>query len=134
MGYEKERKNARNGGKPRTTKQRVDWQGFVDIILSQGDKEKLASESLLPDDFVGVLEYFHQNGYKISFSPDKAHQCVIATITGVEDDCLNVGYSLSGRGPSIEKALAVLWYKHSVLASEGLWSNVGSDRGGDLYG
>lgn len=134
MGVEKERKNGRQNARPATSKQRIEWQGFADIVLSESDKEKLAAESLLPDDFVGVLEYFHSHGYKVSLSPDKAHSCIIATITGVEDDCLNVGYSLSGRGPNLEKAVAVLWYKHAVLAVEGVWANVASNRSGNLYG
>lgn len=134
MGYEKERKNARNAKPRSTSKQRQDWQGFVNITLSQADQEAIGSAELLPDDFVGILAGLSELGYKVSFSPDKEHSCVICTATGVEDDCLNVGFSLSGRGPDISSALAVLWYKHDVLAQRGLWTNVGTSRAGNLYG
>lgn len=108
--------------------ERVSWQGFIDIPLSTEDKEALSSVELLPDDFCGIVEWFVEGGYKLSFNADTAHNCVIAAATGMSDACLNQGWTTSGRGPNYIGALNSLYYKVHILAKDGLWSNVGEGR------
>lgn len=104
------------------------WQGFVDIPLSSEDKELLASTDVLSDDVFGMLAWLLDAGYKVSITSDTAHNCYIASATGVSDACINAGYTTSGRGPSLERAVHVLYHKVVYLAKEGLWTNVGGDR------
>ena len=109
----------------KSTRDRQEWQGYIDIALTEEDRVQIGTGELEPADFVGLLEELTTTGYKVSFSPDAAHQCVICTATGVGDECLNAGYSLSARGPDLSGALAVLWHKHGIMAQGGLWANVG---------
>lgn len=125
---------ARKGTKSQYTDK---FQGFVDIPLTPKDMDALevyTAPGQVP--IVEFLEQLSDEGYKLSISPDAAHNCVIATATGKSDDNPNQGYALSARGPSAEAALAVLWYKMVVLCHGDNWTAQGSVGGSSrpIYG
>lgn len=127
LKHGKKARSAANGSSP-------SWIGFVDISLSAQDKADLETWSTDPVDVLGIVDALAGEGYKLSLSPDTEHNCVIATATGKTDACLNLGYSLSARGPDVSGALVCLWFKHTVLAKSGLWANVGTNRDNSRYG
>lgn len=103
----------------------ADWQGFIDITLNDGDKERVQgdlAEGLFKLD--EALLDFIDDGYKISITGDYAHGAVIVAVTGRAEDCENKGWTLSGRGPDVQGATAVLWYKVYTLAQGGPWAAV----------
>ena len=99
------------------------WVGFVDLVLTNEEKEHLSSMGFedYPDMRV-FLERVLEDGYKVSLVTDEKHSCVIMTLTGKGEGCVNAGYSLSARGPDLLGALLVLDFKHRVLCDEGRWS------------
>lgn len=99
-----------------------DWKGFVNIPLTEDDIERIASDDWSCDDLWQAVSVLVENSYKLSFSPDFEHHCVIASITGRKGADANEGYSLSARGPDIDGALRALWYKHTVLCEGDSWS------------
>lgn len=104
-----------------------DFLGFVDIDLTDGDREAL--EAWFQPNAVDVwafLEDAVNDGYKFSLVVDLEHSSSIATLTGKGAGCENLGYALSGRGPNPLEATVVLWYKHAVLAHHGSWVDQGS--------
>lgn len=123
MSVVKEQLQQRRGARKNGLKEHSGgWIGFVDIVLTQEQKEELGQNYRMPDgrllDFlVEVLE----QGYKLSFSPDELHQCVIATLTGKSPDCVNVGYSLSARGPSLIGSIEAIAFKHLEICKGGRW-------------
>lgn len=99
------------------------WEGFIDLELSAEQKLKLASleGDDLPD-LAGFLSMVLDDGYKFSAVVDQKHHCTIATLTGKGEGCVNLGYSLSARGPDLQGALLVLHFKHVVMCEEQRWS------------
>ena len=112
-------------GKPRRNfgkQYESDWLGFVDIVLSDDEKDRIKGDvdgGLVPaPTFIQALL---DQGYKLSLSPDGRGGGVIATVTGAADGCLNQNYSLSGRGPDVVGALAMLEYKVENVCHWGHW-------------
>lgn len=98
------------------------WQGFVDITLSDEQKQHLAAlgEEDRVDCWAFVLRCI-EDGYKFSVTIDEKHSCAIATITGKTGQAVNSGFSLSARGPNADAAVLVLYFKHVVLCEEQRW-------------
>ena len=122
--------NAKYGKGPRKPKEFAgDWRGFVDISLTP-EQKAFVKGSLVDEaaDIVGLLSEFLDEGYKVSFSPDAAHNCVVATATGRAPGCLNVGLSLSARAGEWAVAVQVLYYKAFVLCGGGMWENFAGDK------
>lgn len=102
------------------------FKGFVTIELT--DPDRSAIQEAMGTGLVTPLEFIFEamdDGYKFSLSSDKKHNCVIATLTGKDPACENVGYALSARGPDSFGAIAALWYKHAVKANYGPWTAEG---------
>jgi hypothetical protein len=98
------------------------WVGFVDLPLTDTEKEHL--QAFAPDDypsFDAFLASVLEDGYKFSVVRDEKHACVIATLTGKGEGCVNAGYSLSARGPDFVGAVLVLWYKHVEICDGARW-------------
>jgi hypothetical protein len=109
------------------------WQGFVDLPLLDADKERLAA--LSDEDYPNLATFLTevlQDGYKFSAVTDEAHHCVIATLTGKSEGCVNAGFSLSARGPDLAGAILVLHYKHTVLCEGQRWAGHEDSRNTQL--
>ena len=99
-----------------------EWKDYVDIPLSDSQKEGIKSDvlgGLRPDPT--FVQAMLDIGYKLSFAPDGRGGGIIATATGKTDPCPNIGYSMSGRGPDVLGALAMLEYKVEDLCHWGAW-------------
>lgn len=113
----KRRKNGLNGYSN-------DWQGFVDVSLTQDEREHVAA--LCDSDEIDVLPYllrWVEEGYKVSISPHNRGASVIATLTGRSPENPNLGFSLSAFGPSVQGALYSLIFKHEEVCEGGVWAN-----------
>ena len=130
---ERIQENKRRGGKKQQAAAR-DWHGFVDVPLSQQDKETLAEASFSAEDASVFLESATTQGYKVSVSPDWARNCCIATVTGSGDKCPNLGWSMSARGPDAHGALMALAYKMDVITKWGAWDGIGESRDNSPFG
>lgn len=114
-----------------------EWKGFVDLNLSDADKEHLQSWVVSDEwDGYGAIAELVERGYKLSLSPDPAHNCVVATVTGRVEGNENLGYSMSARGPSVDGAVAALAYKVLVVLQGGAWEDnpATQDRQLSLWG
>jgi len=107
--------------------------GFVDIDLSERDRSEL-EVFVTPGqvDIEAFLVQIIEDGYKFSLSGDFEHNSLIATMTGKAEGCENKGFALSGRGPDAHSAMIVLWYKHTVLANWGKWTDQAAEPGAQL--
>lgn len=125
-------KNRRNGAAAR--QRGPEFKGFVNIPLTADEKRAIADDVYNAEDTLEVVRALLEDGYKFSLSLDAAHNAIIATATGKNTGTANDGYALSGRGPTVEAAVRVLWYKHQGIAESGVWTNVQRDSGGDQWG
>lgn len=98
--------------------------GFVDIYVTDADREAL-TVYMQPGqvDLEGFIQTVLEDGYKLTVAGDYEHSCVVTTLTGRSDTCENKGYAMSARGPDAHSALVVLWYKHTVTAHWGKWTD-----------
>jgi len=103
---------------------RAAWQGFVDIDLGPDHKDAIRDLSTDPLDVMGLVAELVEEGYKVSLSNDSAHNSYICAITQTDPGQPNAGYTLSGRGSTLEKAINSVAYKHFTLADGGWWKNV----------
>jgi len=123
LDQEKKDRRRKNGLKGHTN----EWKGFIDIELSEQDKAMLADWK--PEDkpdLMVMLQEAMEGNYKLSLSPDKLHNCVIATLTGREGCGENEGYSLNARGPDVPGALLALYYKQVCLCEGKAWLVAGN--------
>lgn len=110
-----------------------DFQGFIDIPLSKDDTLQVQGHAENRTLDVGeFLEALMEEGYKFSLALDAKHSAYIATATGKNDGCKNIGYALSGRGPSTYGAIVCLWFKMAEMANWGVWTIVGSQTSNQL--
>lgn len=109
----------RNPRKGATIK-KVVWQGFVECRLSDEDKEDFEhwfeANTLDPMRF---LYDFVRDGFKVSLTPEVTKGSYTATITDNDPTSPQAGWALSAFGDSLEKAIMVLVYKHTVLLQDG---------------
>jgi hypothetical protein len=116
----KKQNNRSNGAG--NSNSRSDWQGFADIRLTPEDKEIIREELLPTLDPVVELSNLVVGGYKVSIAYDQRTSGWFITMTGKTNEDGNLGWSLTGRGGSLESALASLLYKHFNIAKGGSWA------------
>lgn len=74
------------------------------------------------------------DGYKISFSPDRYHDCVGVFATMPDKDHKHHGLCLTARGPNALMALKVLVYKHFTILGEDWGTPVAQEKHRDEWG
>lgn len=98
------------------------WLGFVKFPLTDEQKAWMIAHY---DDsegvFVSSLTSLVDDGYKVTFSINAQTGRCTCTITGKASDCPNLGYSLSGTGPSYPAALWSVFFKVVHIADRGAW-------------
>lgn len=108
----------------KTTSQRQiepEWGGFLNLKLDDADKERFgvwfeASEKTISS----LLDDAMIDGLKVSIGYDAENECYIATFTGKLIPAHDTRYAASARAGTYWEALALMCYKHFVLA-EGNW-------------
>jgi hypothetical protein len=109
----------------------LDLKGFLRVTLT--DKQKEAAKSA--DVFSGFEEWggqLLQQGYKLSLSWDAENSVFYSTLTQTGEESPWRGWALSGRGPTPEGALKMLFYKHFTVLKED-WAKASSEKP-DVWG
>lgn len=102
---------------PRSLPSDAPWGGFVNIRLS--DEEKEVAQAWIREserEAVQLLTDDLADGYKFSLSYDGDNQSFIATYTGAGWDGCNVRCAMSARAGTWFEALALLVWKHHIHA------------------
>lgn len=100
----------------------VEWVGFVSCDMNAERRIQFAEWEPNLDDLSALLHECISPGYKVSFSEDTYHNCIQASwYCGARGD-KNAGMCLTARGRTVDKALAVLVFKHTVIL-EGDWTS-----------
>lgn len=101
---------------------------FVDLRLTEGDKESFNKFLKTPQaDLDAMTLDLLAEGYKISFSYDQRHDCVICSITGTKEAKYNSGLILTSRAADYNEALALGLYKHFVIFNRSKWKSTDKD-------
>jgi hypothetical protein len=107
---------------------------FVSCELS--DKERqIVKENIMPAN--AILTNLHElafAGIKVSLSYNKQNDCFQAFATGGQNSGPEFsGLCLAGRGPAVDSALTVLFFKHFEILKED-WRSAGKTTQGDKWG
>lgn len=121
---------AKHGRTPSASKGQAGnaWRGFVDIPLTDDHKDQIRSMEDDPAEMWQIVRWIVEGGYKLSISMDDKHHCATVAMTCRLEGHRNENQTLTGRGPDVTTALNVVWFKHYVLAQDGLWDSVASER------
>jgi hypothetical protein len=110
---------------PKSPKQpaRNAWEvDFVNVSLDKLQKEQLKKWDTTGEVTSDTITRLVSDGYKLSISADKAHDCVGAYLTEPANSDGSRKRCLSSRGPDFFGALKALAYKH-VIVLEGDWGD-----------
>lgn len=113
---------------------RPEWKGFCDIPLTSEQKDRVRELSSDPVDCLGIIGDFVSNGYRFTASRDTRGGGFVSSVTPTQPSDPNAGFTLTGRGGSLERAINALYYKHVVIAQEGLWTNFSGGFANDDVG
>ena len=91
---------------------------FVNCELDTSTKELVRNFDPKFTTTLDCVDRLVFDGYKISVSYDKYHNCVSAFCTHPANDHPHHGLCLSARAPSYLNALKVLVYKHFTILQE----------------
>ncbi len=112
--------------KPKSKSAKSDWGvDFVNCELSKEERNAVQVWDRTFEEIMGVLIGLVADGYKLSVSFDKAHDCAVASITSPYVSAEERRQCLTARGPAFVEAVTCLVYKHSVVL-DGDWGEVGN--------
>lgn len=114
--------------KPRKTKS-AEWKGYHKINLTREQNEDFEVNHAQAEVSSSELDILINNGYKISLAWDDYNTGVSATLYAKDKKLEWAGYSLSAWAGDVNTALALLLYKHYVVAQE-QWEIVKPEREG----
>jgi hypothetical protein len=99
---------------------------FVNVVLSKDQKTELLKWDVKGEVTFDVISKLVDDGYKLSISADKAHDCVGAYLTSPGNGGVDRKQCLSARGPDMFGAFRSLIFKHAIIL-EGDWGSVEND-------
>jgi hypothetical protein len=98
-----------------------EWGGFLNLRLTDEHKVLFDTWHEASQQTVGtLLDDAMIDGIKVSLAYDTENECYIATFTGSLIPAHNTRYAASSRAGTYWEALALMCWKHFVLA-EGNW-------------
>jgi hypothetical protein len=114
---------------------RNSWEvDFVNVSLSKEQKLEVAKWDVKGEVTFDIITKLVDDGFKLSISADKAHDCVGAYLTEGPNSSGNRKRCLSARGPDFFGALRSLVFKHSIIL-EGDWGDIeNTPVAGDRWG
>lgn len=121
--------------KKQPQKNNAGWE--VQFISCELDKDtKQAARNWDPkfEQTMDIIDRLTAEGYKISISPDKFHDCIGAFATIADINHPHHGLCLTARGPSFILALKMLAFKHSQVLQEDWTTQVAERRSTDNWG
>ena len=93
------------------------WGGFINIRLSDTDKEQFGFWVLEnPAEGGVILDDLVCAGVKFGLSYDAPNQCYVATITGALVEGSNERYCVTTRAGTLSEVIALVAWKHAILA------------------
>ena len=99
----------------------VVYKGFVRQELSGAQKAKLRDEYKRDIDLLVQVQSLCEKGYNLTLKLDTAdggEGTILAWLYCADSGSPNCGYTLSGRGSDVHKAIAVVLYKHFSVFKE----------------
>jgi hypothetical protein len=104
--------------------ERLAWRGFVNVELTEGQMESIPDVAESIGTYTDCIARLTEDGFKVTFTLDRAHSCWIASATGTEQATSNErGWTVSGRGGDVARSLEALLYKVYVVLSEVVWED-----------
>lgn len=94
---------------------------WVECDLGEDHKKHLKSLKVTAEKTMQGLDSLVVEGYKLSMSFETKNDCVGVYLTQPKPEGQEYTVCLSARGPSLDKALMVLLYKHFEML-QGDWS------------
>jgi hypothetical protein len=116
---------------PKQLKQKTtaEWNAtFVRCELDKETKDKVKSWDPKFEATLDAVDQMVTDGYKVSISYDKYHDCVGCFVTHPDPAHKNHGQCLTARGPNYLSALKVLVFKHFQIL-DGEWGAVVDQNG-----
>lgn len=107
---------------------------FVPCELDKATKEKVKDFDPDGEWTLDAIDRMVLEGYKISISQDKYHDCVGAFCTMPDIQHPSHGQCLTARGPGWLSALKVLAYKHFTVLDGNWGTEVSQERSKDEWG
>lgn len=107
---------------------------FVQCELDKATKEKVKNLDPKLEQTMDGFDRLISDGYKISFAPDKYHDCVGVFATIADNQHHHYGQCLTARGPNALMALKVLVYKHFTVLGENWGTPVAQEKHRDEWG
>lgn len=118
-----------------TKSQNKTWETkFVSCELDKETKEVVKKWDVKFETTMDCVDKLIQDGYKISISQDKFHDCTGVFMTIADSENPNHGWCLSARGPNYLQALKVLVYKHFTILQENWDTDVNQTYERDTWG
>ncbi len=114
----------KTGNRKSNSKDPADWQKFefVEIPLNEEEKADFKTKYAKDANFtLGLLHETLTNGYKLSTSWDEGNSCVIASLTCKAPLDVNFNFVLTARAGDVWESVALVLYKHHVLADDNDW-------------
>jgi hypothetical protein len=96
---------------------KADWVGFINITLNEAQKSELLSETPTIEDILNEVADFVFEGYKITMTHDVKGGVFIVSATGMFEDMVNGGYTMSAQGRTLSVALTALLFKHYTVTA-----------------
>lgn len=88
---------------------------FVDVKLTQEDREAFISWSRLGGDRVVELQQFADSGYRVGVTWSGEHQAYTVSVTCRDEQSDNNGLCMTSFAGDLRQAIALAWYKHEVV-------------------
>lgn len=88
---------------------------FVDVKLSEADRENFLM-SLGDDlDAVRVLQTFANDGYRVGVAWSGEHQSYTVSVTCRDEESENSGLCMTSFAGDLTRGILLAWYKHDVM-------------------
>lgn len=91
---------------------------FVSCELDKSTKEAVKAWDVKFEATIDAIDRLILDGYKVSISQDKFHDCTAVFMTMPDKTHKHSGLCLTARGPNYLSALKVLVYKHYNILQE----------------
>ena len=98
---------------------------FVNFYLTRFDKEEVNKVFSNKDlSLLDWLEEMTEDGYAFKFTYDDYNDCRAVMMIGETTKEFNQGCIMSGRHNNFYKALAIVYYQHTVMSNGEHWDTV----------
>jgi hypothetical protein len=97
---------------------------FVDVKLTQEQKEAFRRLSPTADGMVNAIQRLCDDGYRFGCAWSGEHQTYTVSLTCREPDDANNGLCMTAFAGSLEDAMALALFKHTTVTG-GLWLGAG---------